>query len=287
MKGKKECPACKELVHKKATKCPHCQSRIGSGSGCLATLLFLIVLIGYFWGFPMLGTGDATRRDTSPQSTSRTPASRRVRVSAPREGSERFTERRASIPRDVSYTIIDSHTVRGIKRSLDVRLNKKVSESVLRAIALKLKSQDSRTYERTFIGYLLPGMKVNAGAWATTHFNPSLEVEILGMTLEDEELLRDEQPREVSRDVIASGLDDSPFAINQKVTIYREGKRFFMEGWYKGDTLPPKRLFKTDFKLGTRYKYKSAFGEYYLLDSRGNLEIWDRDGFIVALRRVD
>lgn len=287
MKGKKECPACKELVHKKATKCPHCRSRIASGSGGVATLLVLIALIGYFWGFPMLGIGDSTRLDTSSQSTSRTPASRRVRAPARQASSERFTERHAIIPRDVSYTIIDSHTVRGIKRSLDVRLNKKVSEPVLRAIALKLKSQDSRTYERTFIGYLLPGMKVNAGAWATTHFNPSLEVEILGMTLEDEELLLAEHPSEVSRDVIASGLDDSPFALAQKVTIYREGRKFFMEGWYKGETLPPKKLVKVDFKLGTRYEYKSAFGEYYLLDSRGNLEIWDRDGFIVALRRVD
>ncbi|MCH7702181.1 MAG: hypothetical protein IID37_10880 [Planctomycetes bacterium] len=87
-----------------------------------------------------------------------------------------------TIPDDVSYSIIDSTTMPGIKRSLDVRLNKKVSERTLRALALKLKSQDSRNYERTFIVYYLPDMKVGAGAWATTHFDPDLEVRVLGLT---------------------------------------------------------------------------------------------------------
>ncbi len=61
------------------------------------------------------------------------------------------------IPDDVSYSIIDSSTLPGIKRSLDVRLSKKVSERTLRAIALKLKSQDSRDYDRTFIHTIFRG----------------------------------------------------------------------------------------------------------------------------------
>ena len=73
---------------------------------------------------------------------------------------------------DVSYSIIDSTATAGIKRSLDVRLNKRVAEDTLRAMALKLKSQDSRDYDRTFITYYLPGMTVGAGAWATTISSP-------------------------------------------------------------------------------------------------------------------
>ena len=91
-----------------------------------------------------------------------------------------------TIPDDMSYSIIDSTAIAGIKRSLDVRLNKRVTEDTLRAIALKLKSQDSRDYDRTFITYYLPGMTVGAGAWATTHFTPDLEVKILGLSTEEE-----------------------------------------------------------------------------------------------------
>ena len=90
---------------------------------------------------------------------------------------------------DVSYSIIDSTATAGIKRSLDVRLNKRVAEDTLRALALKLKSQDSRDYDRTFITYYLPGMTVGAGAWATTHFRPDLEVKILGLWTEEEKKL--------------------------------------------------------------------------------------------------
>ena len=90
---------------------------------------------------------------------------------------------------DVSYSIIDSTATAGIKRSLDVRLNKRVAEDTLRAMALKLKSQDSRDYDRTFITYYLPGMTVGAGAWATTHFQPDLEVKILGLSTEEEKKL--------------------------------------------------------------------------------------------------
>lgn len=96
-----------------------------------------------------------------------------------------------AIPADVSFTVTESHTVPGIKRSLDVRLNRKVSEETLQAIALKLRAIDPRNYERTFITYYLPDMAIGSGAWATTHFNPDLEVRVLGLTAEAEKSLSD------------------------------------------------------------------------------------------------
>ncbi|QDT94253.1 hypothetical protein [Gimesia algae] len=77
------------------------------------------------------------------------------------------------------YTWKEDHSIPGIKRSLVVFLDGKVSEERLREIALELKSKETRSYERTFIVYLLPGMKENEGAWATTHFDPDLKIDIL------------------------------------------------------------------------------------------------------------
>ena len=91
----------------------------------------------------------------------------------------------SAIPEDVSYSIIDRQIIPGVKRSLTVRLNKRVSEEVLRTIAETLKSKDPRPYERTFICYLLPGMKLNAGAWASTHYVPTLEIKIYGTSIEE------------------------------------------------------------------------------------------------------
>ena len=67
------------------------------------------------------------------------------------------------IPADITYSVIQTNIVTGIRKSIDVRLEKEVSEASLRAIALELRSGDSRHYERTFIIYYLPGMPVDGG----------------------------------------------------------------------------------------------------------------------------
>ena len=54
-----------------------------------------------------------------------------------------------TIQDDVSYSIIDSTAIAGIKRSLDVRLNTRVAEDTLHAIALKLKSTAALLREKT------------------------------------------------------------------------------------------------------------------------------------------
>lgn len=80
----------------------------------------------------------------------------------------------------INFGIISDGTFLGYKRSVDVRLNYEISEEELEAIAWRIKKMDRFKYGRTFIGYYLPGMKIDAGYWATTHFTPDLEVRILG-----------------------------------------------------------------------------------------------------------
>lgn len=190
------------------------------------------------------------------------------------------------ISADVTYSIIDSDTFLDYKRSLDVRLNKKVSEETLRAIALKLKAQDSRNYERTFICYYLPDMEVGAGAWATTHFNPNLDVRILGLTAEQEETLK-QQPDDPSREVIGSWLDESPF-IGSRITIFRQNGKLFIENTYKDGSSGKKEIVeKLSGKDRTfRRKEGSSVGEFYLIDNQGNLQMWDEEGIISTARKI-
>jgi len=191
-----------------------------------------------------------------------------------------------TIPDDVSYSIIDSSAVPGIKRSLDVRLNKKVSERTLRALALKLKSQDSRKYERTFIVYYLPDMKVDAGAWATTHFNPDLEVRILGLTAEQEEALK-QQPDDPSREVIGSWIDDR-MHVGNRITIFRQDGKLFMENTYADGSSRKNEIVAGPSTSGKKFEDKegNSFGEFYLIDSQGNLQLWDQDGLISTAKKI-
>jgi hypothetical protein len=180
----------------------------------------------------------------------------------------------------VSFSIIDSSTVPGIKRRLDIRLNRKVSEQTLRTIALKLKAQDSRAYDRTFITYYLPGMAVGAGAWATTHFNPVLEVRILGLTAED-------KPEPTTRQAIGCWLDERPFFAGH-ITIFREEGKLFVERKFKDGSSLKKEIVEKKAPLGRRFDYAegSAYGDHYVLRPNGDLQIRDTEGLVTVARKM-
>lgn len=212
--------------------------------------------------------------------------SRDVFRSQTRSGPPRRRRAMPRIPPDVTYSTVDSYVVPGFKRSLDVRLNRRVSEGTLRALALELKSQETGSYERTFICYYLPDMKVDAGAWATTHFNPNLEVRILGLTVEQDKALR-HRPADPSQDVIGSWIDDSPFAGN-RITIFRQHGELFMETTYKDGSAGTAELVEMSTPRARRFDHKPdrGHGEYYLINSTGDLEQWDQDGPFLTARKI-
>jgi len=166
-------------------------------------------------------------------------------------------------------------------------LNKKISEDALRVIAFKLKAQDPRSYERTFICYYIPGMEVGAGAWATTHFNPNLKVKILGMTADQEKALK-QLPDDPSREVIGIWLDESPF-IGSRITIFRQNRKLFLENMYTDGSSGKKEFVeKLSGKDRTfRKKEGSSVGEFYLIDKQGNLQLWDQEGIIWTAKKIN
>lgn len=186
---------------------------------------------------------------------------------------------------EITYSIINCDTFLNYKRSLDVRLNKKVSKATLRAIALMLKAQDSRHYERTFICYYLPGMEVDTGAWATTHFNPNLDVRILGLTIEQENTLK--QPDDLSRDVIGSWLLKIPY-LGSRVTIFRQGGKLFMENRYTDGSIGKKEIVEKSSGKGRTFQRKGgrSSDDFYIIDNQGDLQIWDSEGYVMTAKRI-
>jgi hypothetical protein len=191
-----------------------------------------------------------------------------------------------TIPADVTYTVINTEVIPGIKRSLDVRLSRKVEEDVLRSVALNLKRDDPKRYERTFIVYYLPDMEVGAGGWATTHFNPELEVKILGLTAKQEESLAT-KVEDVAREVVGSWLDQSPM-VGGRISIYRKEGMLYMERTFKDGSSSNKELAEKPSSGGKRFEEKggSRFGEHYIIDEQGNLQIRDQEGLIATAKKI-
>jgi hypothetical protein len=136
--------------------------------------------------------------------------------------------RNPKIPVDVSYPVVDEYREPPVKRSLTVRLNVKVSEDVLRAMALELKGMETAKYEYTYISYFLPGMSWDLPVWAVSNFAPALQVDIRGLTIEQEELLvRLPVSLPDGVELIGSWISDEADA-RHRLTILRKESRYYV-----------------------------------------------------------
>ena len=186
-----------------------------------------------------------------------------------------------STAEDFSYKIIEANRLGTIKCDLTVRLNKRVSEETLRQLAIELRAKEPKRYDRMFITYYLPGMTVGAGAWATSHFNPNLDVRILGMTVkEDKNLLKEKKK---SGKMIGVWTDE----LLGKVTIIKKGSGYIIEKKYKDGSG------STEDLIGYKVRGKPAFkekgdtsGEYYVIERSGGLGVYDSLGLITTMRAI-
>lgn len=196
----------------------------------------------------------------------------------------------SSIPADVSYAVIERHIVPGIKRELQVRINKIVPEHVVRAIALRLKAEETTHFDRTLIAILLPNMKPGAGAWATAFFDPDLEIRILGVSVEEAKQLDGLRNRPVSpgRQVIGAWIDDGPGGFKSRIVIVQKGGRLFSEETFSDGSGPlVGELLEKPSPRGRKFihpKRTQVTGDHWLIDASGNLEMRDNDGLISTAR---
>lgn len=201
-------------------------------------------------------------------------------------------------PSAAPYTVINTSARPGIKRTIDVRLKRKELEGTLRVIANKLKSQDARKYDRTFISYYLPGMEVGSGAWATTHFDPDLEVRILGPTeAEGRIVIRRlaEKQLERNREVIGRWLDHDPSGrdsihnLGGRITIFRSaGKIFFEQNFKDGGTYKTELVWNRESPAGRRFDKvkRSRAGDHWIIGHDGNLQAHDDQGLISTSKKI-
>lgn len=198
----------------------------------------------------------------------------------------------AAIPSDVSFTAFSDDTVRG-KRVLDVRLNKRVSKDVLQSIAWKVKDARRSDAKRTFIAFYLPDMRVNAGAWATADFESGLQIQILGVSAEQEQTLS-QIPPNASREKIGNWLQDrEPFP--GKIAVFRENSSLYMEKTFTDGTISKEQVVEQPSNSGRKFMKTNRTrqtDDYYLIDGSGNFQIWsqDVDGsfvLVVTAKRID
>lgn len=92
------------------------------------------------------------------------------------------------------YELLQQSISPAVKASVEIQVSRKLTKLELSQAARELRRTlcDSaassgscrEVFPRIFITWYLPGMKPGAGAWATTHFEPGLDVKIMDWMLE-------------------------------------------------------------------------------------------------------
>ncbi len=174
------------------------------------------------------------------------------------------------------YTIVKDEHLRRVKRVVNVLLPAPITETDLRKTAFAIHNQYP-DYERTFILYWLPSMEVEGMAWATTHFNPSLKVVIQGMSVDEEESVKQTA---LKADAVGRWLDHTPY-IGGAIVIESEGDRLFLVRRFadgSGELRWEVRETQFDGRRGFDPVVPRPDKTFYVIAADGSLEIWDEQG---------
>lgn len=180
------------------------------------------------------------------------------------------------------YSITSDVYKRSIKRTVEVALTARISETELTVIANAIKAAASQETERTFIGYRVDG-KTTGTYWATTHYDPALKVTIQGMPLEDYKTLQAFDVDKVYPHAVGAWLRDDGF--HYLMIAYEKGGKHFIDSVFaSGEKNTEEMLAKRLPDGGLRLEEPdNGFGEYYVVDTSGNLQGWSENGQYMTL----
>lgn len=177
----------------------------------------------------------------------------------------------------ISYTIYSDKSNPPYNRKVEVILNDRLSVAQLTAIAEAIKASGTDKVDLTFIAYRLSTQSPNSMAWATTHYQPNLEVKIQGLTIEELQAI-DKNYKAINYEkVVGTWLYDAGLKY-LKVFYIKDGKLFNDDIFDTGKNTEALKLSKSnDGSIHIKTK-NSQDDEYYTLDNDGNLLEWSERG---------
>ena len=179
--------------------------------------------------------------------------------------------------------IIDSESTELIKKSIYIQIPNKLNELQLAEIANHLRKNNGQ-YERLFITYLLPDMEIGSGAFATSHFNKKLDIQIHGADFQKE--VEMEELSSNSGEIIGKWYDDRPYA-ECSIIISKKDGNYKMQKQFKDGSVIEKELEFSKLDNAKRFSYNNDFGQYMLIKEDGKLWQYDDEGVISVANIID
>lgn len=182
-----------------------------------------------------------------------------------------------SLPPDLTYKVIEDKSDDVLeKNQIIVELSRKISIGQIATLADKFyKSKPEQ--RRFYIFYLLPGMKNGETiSWATSHFDPELEIKVLGSTAEEENSL--EVLSTIKGKIVGKWHEEAYTSMNY--VIYLNKNKVYLMMFLGDSKGKSEQMISKKIGSTTRYDYKdkSHFGEYFIINSKEELEFYNGGG---------
>lgn len=181
----------------------------------------------------------------------------------------------SNIPNDVKWEITKEEPNETLsKNNIEVKLNKKIDEKILKEIALEIR-EDRKQYDKLWVFYYIPDM-TSGMAWATTHFTPTLEVKIIGSTeTEDQETSK---TTDIDGDILGKWRSEKSLMGAALILFKNPEGRLMMRITFKDGSNIDSEVVESTKDGKTKYQDDNAHGEYYILEPNGNLGMYGNDG---------
>lgn len=184
-------------------------------------------------------------------------------------------EKKSNVPEDVKWEITKEEPNLNLsKNNIEVHLNKKVDKEVLQEIAMKIR-EDRTEYERLWIFYYIPNM-TEGMAWATTHFTPNLEINIIGST-ENQDIITS-KTTEIEGEILNKWRSEKSLMGGTLVLFKNLSHKKTMRITFKDGSKMDNEIVESNINGKIKYQDDNENGEYYILESNGNLGLYGKNG---------
>jgi len=180
------------------------------------------------------------------------------------------------LPADFTFKIIEDKSNDALeKNQLVVEISKKITIGQIATLADKFYSSKPKQ-RRFYIAYLLPGMKKNAGAWAVSNFDTELEIDIIGST--ENQDVKTSETSDINGTILGKWRSEKSLSGAALILYKNSENKLVMRITFKDGGKLESEIKKSEQNGKTRYSDDNKHGEYYILESNGNLGMYGNDG---------
>ncbi len=189
---------------------------------------------------------------------------------------------KTNVVQPISYTVLEDEPLGRIRRSVELLLPERIEPADLERLAYEIRDGDPTKYERTFIGWRVEGDDLEGMYWASTHFDPNLDVQIIGPTAAEYAYLRDLNPV-VPGVELGRWIETGMGRYSHLLVGYKTGgKTYFHMYMLDGDDKATEYI-EERFAGEVRYRRGADERDYMVINDGGELVFGDEEGVVRVL----